>query len=70
MTRSVYNNGDNNKNGTYTPPRNQDINVYLNQLDIMLNSFKQAGKKDLTISRLDTLGKLLAAVILKIPNTP
>ena len=67
MTRSVYNNGDNNKNSTYTPPRNQDINVYLNQLDTILNSFKLAGNKDLTVSRLDTLNKLLAAVILKIP---
>lgn len=69
MTRSVYNNGDNNK-GTYTPPRNQDINVYLNQLDNILKSFKMAGKKDLTGSRLDTLNKLLAAVILKIPTAP
>ena len=69
MTRSVYNNGDNN-NGTYTPPRNQDINVYLNQLDNILKSFKMAGRKELTVSRLDTLNKLLAAVILKIPTTP
>jgi hypothetical protein len=69
MTRSVYNNGDNN-NGTYTPPRNQDINVYLNQLDTILKSFKMAGRKELTVSRLDTLNKLLAAVILKIPAAP
>lgn len=60
MTRSVY--GVTNAICTYTPPLNQDINVYLSQLDNILKSFKLGAPKELTINRLDTLNKLLAAV--------
>ena len=70
MSRHIYNAEDSVKKCTYTPPQNQDVNVYLTQLDVMLKSFKTAGTKDLTASKLDTLQKLLDAVILKIPNTP
>lgn len=70
MSRQIYGGGDSVQKCTYTPPQNQDVNVYLTQLDVMLKSFKTAGNKDLTASKLDTLQKLLDAVILKIPNTP
>lgn len=69
MARHMY--GVTNAKCTYTPPPNHDINVYLSQLDTIMKSFKHAGRKDLTISRLDALNKLLAAVIhLKNPTSP
>jgi len=70
MSRHIYNTDDSVKKCTYTPPQNQDVNVYLTQLDVMLKSFKTGSPKDLTASRLDTLQKLLDAVLLKIPTSP
>ena len=69
MSRAIYANGDAMQNCTYTPPQNQDVNVYLSQLDTMLKDFKSGGNKELTISRLDTMNKLLSAVILKNPDS-
>jgi hypothetical protein len=69
MSRAIYTSGENFKNCTYTPPQNQDVNVYLTQLDTMLSSFKSGAKKDLTLSRLDTMSELLTAVILKNPDS-
>ncbi len=46
----------------YTPPPNQDVNVYLKQVNDILTKFTKSPDKDITIERLQTLNQLMAAV--------
>lgn len=67
MSRSIYYGSNNIQACTYTPPEDQNIQVYLTQLLDILNTFKNKFDKDLTLKRLETMKEILNLV--KIKNT-
>ena len=67
MSRSIYYGSNNIQACTYTPPEDQDIQVYLTQLLGILTTFKNKFDKDLTLKRLETMKEILNLV--KIKNT-
>jgi len=65
MSRSIYH-GDNTKEiCTYTPAEGLDVQNYLKELNDILLKFKTSYGKDLTITRLLTMGEILDLVKLK-----
>lgn len=59
MAKPIYGSSIEELRCVYTPPEDQNIQVYLNQINTILNQFFTQGSKTLTVEQLQTLSTLL-----------